>query len=214
MNSESWLRAQYQTVIKQRDELQYRYEQLARENQDLRRSVSELSFQLSQLTPTNFCQLMERNHPQGLGFNRRLLDPPVSTAMSEKKTDHRNINFECELRGHAGAVYCIDITKDNKWIASGSIDKLIVIWKGTFPYKQVGSLNGHTQLVSGVCWDSNLSLAPVERKGTQPTITSTPILYSSSFDKTVGSGSCRKSPLPPFNFHQRFEFGTQCNVSV
>ena len=60
MNSEVWLRAQYQTVIKERDQLQSELVYMERENQDLRRSVFELSYQLSQLTPSNFFRIQRQ----------------------------------------------------------------------------------------------------------------------------------------------------------
>lgn len=204
MNSEVWLRAQYQTVIKERDQLQSKLKYMERENQDLRKSVFELSYQLSQLTPTSLFQIQHKpgesnwkpvpllqqhaqqynqqgntnyiNHQDsqvslsspvktGDGSDQQvqlqqqqqqvvlpLVPPPPQLDLIINNDDKRCIEYETEIRGHAGAVYCSDISADNRYIATGSFDKTIIIWDVSFPYKMRCCLNGHTQLVSDVCW--------------------------------------------------------------
>lgn len=204
MNSEVWLRAQYQTVIKERDQLQSKLKYMERENQDLRKSVFELSYQLSQLTPSSLFQIPRKlgesnwkpvallqqqgqhSYQHGNANSNNQQDPQMSQTSPMKtldggdqqaqqqalqqvvlplvppppqldliinhNDDKRSIAYETEIRGHAGAVYCSDISADNRYLATGSFDKTIIIWDVTFPYKMRCCLNGHTQLVSDVCW--------------------------------------------------------------
>lgn len=182
--SETLLRAQYQTIVKERDTLQNQFDELERENQELRRSVYELSLQLSQLSPTSIFQIGSRG---GKWKSLELLDdnsaliPPHNPIDFVSSQDTRQISFKSDLKGHNGSVYCMDVSHNGKWIASGSFDKSILIWKGSFPHKQIAILMGHTQLVSAVAWGQ-------EKVGDVTSAESTalpPVLYSSSYDKTV-----------------------------
>lgn len=200
MNSEAWLRTQYQNVIKEREELQLQCEQLINENYNLKKAVFELSNQLSLIQPNYYflySNLLKKFNFINLKNNN--LQSIEDIQRNNQKNENRTLNFECELKGHSGAIYCVDISPDNRWIASGSFDKTIVIWKGNFPYKQVAILSGHTQLVSGLCWGHN-PLSSTTTSNTSSTLSSSttttnsqdkkndsnaPILFSTSFDKTV-----------------------------
>ena len=111
--------------------------------------------------------------------------------------DKRCVEYETEIRGHSGAVYCSDISADNRYIATGSFDKTIIIWDVEFPYKMRCSLNGHTQLVSDLCW-AVIGKSAIdqcredEEEGEEEGIRERKrhlackyLLYSVSFDKTV-----------------------------
>ena len=279
MNSESWLRTQYQNIIKERDDLQLKYNQLINENFDLKRAVFELSQQIIHQRVSynsSFNNLSSNPYPSSLPpsilsppstslplpptlyYNQnnkqfQFNDPssssssPSSSSLFNKTTnirnqnlifsddnfhlknkinDDRTLNFECELRGHNGAIYCVDISSNNRWIASGSFDKTIVIWKGNFPYKQVAVLSGHTQLVSGLCWGpdplptsttttSSTSATSKQDKKNEP---SAPILFSTSFDKTVIYSSfqffCLFLLFFLFDLSDRFVFGIQLKEFV
>jgi WD40 repeat protein len=212
MSTEAGLRTQYQYVIKERDELQSQCDQLTRENFNLRKAVYELSSQLSHLTSSNFFRYDSKT--QQFGFIHSNITAPLAVSMiptsvplpsggrdvsfptaplTQTLRDNRTLNFECELKGHNGPIYCVDITPDNRWIASGSFDKTIVIWKGTVPYKQESILTGHSQLISGLCWGRESLTTPSSEKkmDTNPA----PVLYSTSFDKTVCVLHSAFSPL-------------------
>lgn len=213
--SESGLRTQYQYVIKERDELQLQCDHLTRENLNLRKAVYELSCQLSSLTthhhasssitsPSGSSSFFSYNsNLQQFQFNLHGLPgagmetstgaggeaasyPLALLHGHDYNRDNRTLSFECELKGHNGAVYCVDITSDSRWIASGGFDKTIVIWKGTVPYKQESILLGHHQLVSGLCWGREPPLQSNSEKKNE-TNNLPPVLYSTSFDKTVPS---------------------------
>ena len=61
------------------------------------------------------------------------------------------------LRGHAKSVGALVITKDNKYIISGSQDHSVRIWNTQDNYKQEAVLQGHTKEVKAlvVTSDSN-----------------------------------------------------------
>jgi WD40 repeat protein len=216
MSTEAGLRTQYQYVIKERDELQSQCDQLTRENLNLRKAVYELSSQLSHLTSSNFFRYDSKT--QQFGFINSSapisllpVDPTAPSPLSGTLMvrDNRTLNFECELKGHNGPIYCVDITPDNRWIASGSFDKTIVIWKGTVPYKQESVLTGHSQLISGLCWGRE-PLLPVSSDKKIETNTA-PVLYSTSFDKTVQPAFVLPSLL---TLLLRCGFGTQIKLFV
>ena len=187
MQSEALLRAQYQTIVKERDGLLTRFEQLERENKELRRSVYELSLQLSQLSPTSIFEAVSKGSKwKSVGLIEDQLTSSLPllpfTVDTTSTGDRRQISYQSELKGHTGSVYCMDVSYDGLWIASGSLDKNILVWKGNFPHKQIASLSGHTQLISGIAWG-------LERGGDfsgPDDAPLPPVLYSSSFDKTVG----------------------------
>jgi WD40 repeat protein len=210
--SESGLRTQYQYVIKERDELQLQCDHLTRENLNLRKAVYELSCQLSSLTahhyPANSAisnnsansayfsynsNLQQFQFTQGSGGATTTAPPSAISSTyplalihgHDYNRDNRTLSFECELKGHNGAVYCVDITSDNRWIASGGFDKTIVIWKGTVPYKQESILLGHQQLVSGLCWGREPPIQSNSEKKKNDANILAPVLFSTSFDKTV-----------------------------
>ena len=189
MSSEALLRAQYQTIVKERDALLGRFDQLERENKELRRSVYELSLQLSHLSPTSIFEIGSKDGKwKSVGLiadqsSAALPPPPLSTVDATTSTDTRQVSFQADLRGHTGSVYCVDISHEGTWIATGSLDKNILVWKGSFPHKQIACLTGHTQLISGLSW----GLERVGESNGPDEVPLPPVLYSCSFDKTVWS---------------------------
>jgi len=72
------------------------------------------------------------------------------------------------LSGHGGPVYTCKFNPAGSYIASGSQDKLILLWKVYGDCANWGTLKGHTNSVLDVCWS---------RDGDQ--------LFSASADKTA-----------------------------
>ena len=78
--------------------------------------------------------------------------PPQLKLMLDNNDDKRNIQYESEVRGHSGAIYCCDISCDCQFLATGSFDKSIIVWDAAFPHKMICCLQGHSQLVSDLSW--------------------------------------------------------------
>ncbi len=132
MNSEIWLRAQYQTVLKERDYLQNQLDLKQKENEDLRRSVFELSYILQSSGNQNLRisdrfnresiinnQSSTRNHPRSI-VNVSSLQLDILGNAHEK-----SFRFDTELKGHSGAVYSVAFSSGGKWLASGGIDRSV-----------------------------------------------------------------------------------------
>lgn len=161
MNSEAWLKAQYQTVLKERDNLQLLVNSLQAENNKLRQTVFDLSAQISQQSSSYGKLKIDK-----VSSEKLLQDSPL------RKLDHNQnlITLESELSGHNGSILAASFSKDKTYIASSGFDRIIRIWNATFPYKMHLSLSGHNQLVPVLMWGENQYVK---------------FLFSSSYDKTV-----------------------------
>lgn len=58
------------------------------------------------------------------------------------------------LNGHTGKIYCIALTNDSKYIASGSFDKTIIIWS-LGQLEKIHSLTGHKDAVRDIAAHPN-----------------------------------------------------------
>jgi WD40 repeat protein len=166
MNSEPWLRTQYQTVVKERDALQNQLKILERENEQLRNSVFHLSQIISEKTPKFGFHLDNRNYSiknnGNEGMNRNLSESDVGE-------DKRLVTYECDFDANSGAIFCADYSNDGRYLATGGLDRNVRLWNGMHPYKLISTFTGHSQLVSALSWDSSPKAH----------------LFSTSFDKTV-----------------------------
>ena len=66
-------------------------------------------------------------------------------------------NPDCPVRGHSASVNCVDFSPDGLTIASGSgssyeNDNSVRVWD-VKTGKQLWQLTGHTDMVTGVCFD-------------------------------------------------------------
>lgn len=137
MNSEVWLRAQYQAVVKERDALQNQLELKQKENDDLRKSVFELSYLMSlQSAAGNVFRISDRlnrntssqTNPTMMPLRGPLPLPSPGKPLAIDTDMMPFFRFEAELKGHSGAVYCTAFSVSGRWLASGSIDRTIRIW--------------------------------------------------------------------------------------
>ena len=71
------------------------------------------------------------------------------------------------LKGHSAYVRGLDLSPDNKILASGSLDNNIMLWKYASESTAFKTLEGHKHSVNSVCFVSNQ------------------ILASGSYDKTI-----------------------------
>lgn len=179
MNSEVWLRAQYQAVVKERDQLQEKVRLLERDNGELKRAVQDLSLLVTQRHPEYALHVGERRFKQvndisdtnGADTAKKTSSPlkqrQLSADEAADSAGKLEVLLEGELKGHVGSVYCGQFSCDGRWIASGGLDQTVRVWdaKGM---KQVCAISDHSQLVSDVLWTQ-----------------AKPSLFSCSYDKSL-----------------------------
>jgi COMPASS component SWD3 len=132
MNSEIWLRAQYQAVLKERDFLQNQLDLKQKENEDLRKSVFELNYML-QSSGNQSLRIAERfNHEIITNYHPLIRNHPrliINSSSSHLDTlgsdNEQSFRFDTELKGHSGAIYSIAFAPCGKWLASGGIDRSV-----------------------------------------------------------------------------------------
>lgn len=99
-------------------------------------------------------------------------------ALTTNSASHEQFAFDTiELAGHDGPVFSIDYDPQGDILASGSMDKTILLWQAApatgssenLPYTNIGQITGHKGAITRVVWSR-------ETHG----------IYSSSSDSTVG----------------------------
>jgi len=161
--SNSFVREQYDKLLKESKILKQKVETLEKENIALKNSLYNLS-------ATYSVNNGNKKHPFVFNFEN---DKSENEELTETQTeieqeDVNNIHFSIKhkLKGHNGAVYTVDFSPSGEFLASGSFDKSVCIWD---PYtgKKLKQMIKHTMNVTDLCW-SNDSLK----------------LISGSFDQT------------------------------
>jgi COMPASS component SWD3 len=184
-------------------------DRLERENRDLKRSVYELSYKLTQLEeqsgqvkrPYDIDSMLED------GVSNRAEYEVEKTSIEQGHSSRRDedgllLYPKSILKNHTGAVYTTKFSPCGRLLASGSFDKSVRIWDmiSNFQQQQVSCLAEHQQLVSDLSW-SNDSLA----------------LLSGSFDHTIKLWDVHSSvpkgsyTVTPGGFVQAVEFDPSDN---
>lgn len=72
-----------------------------------------------------------------------------------KKDDIEEENWKCvhRLQGHDADVIDLAWNRNDKYLASASLDNTVIVWNADDGFKELQKLNGHTNFVKGITWD-------------------------------------------------------------
>ena len=158
VSSEAYYKQHLENVQKENKELKQQLDNMERQNRDLKRSVYELSMlNLSQLgkdsksEPFNIDNILGEVPAELLKEHKSSVNALNPLDGREGKKDNRTFGHAFDLKGHVGAVYCVDFSPCGKMIASGSFDKTVKVWD-TQVQREVLTFDKHRSNVSDVCW--------------------------------------------------------------
>ncbi|SAM09249.1 hypothetical protein [Absidia glauca] len=69
--------------------------------------------------------------------------------------DGKVFQMRYDLKGHTGAVYCVEFSPSGELLATGSFDKTIRLWEFKESQKEVICLKAHTLNVSDLAWTTD-----------------------------------------------------------
>lgn len=142
------------------NELVEKLAKVEKDNRELKRSVYDLSMTVNQLNQLNATsskksmQVLESLDISKVLARNSSVEKEVFnyTEKVEEQLFHRQLEF----RGHTGAVYTVQFSKCGRYIASGSMDRKVLLWDVTMQEKnQLAVLQQHTQLVIDLDWSSD-----------------------------------------------------------
>ena len=103
----------------------------------------------------NFAETIFKKKIQNIGtkieklsYEKKLKSSRFSNTL-EKIKGQLESNFSLFIEGHIDRVSCVAVTKDNKYIISGSEDKTIRIWN-ILQKTQEAVLKGHVSCINSV----------------------------------------------------------------
>jgi len=181
----------YEDILKERDQLKQKVEELEFVNQKLKKSVTYLSDSLSSQSSNcqnyfNFKKSFVGDKNVKDASSRRIGLAIADTgdvadldfSENENESDDRKLSLTAEIKGHAGAVYTGSFSPNGQLVATGGLDKTVRVWELRESNTQVLSAKPHRQLVSSVSWfsdgkrllsgsfDSTITLHDIEQRCT------------------------------------------------
>jgi len=157
--SNSFVREQYDKLLKESKILKQKVETLEKENIALKNSLYNLSATYSVNNNNKkhpFVFDFENDKTENEELNETTKSEHNDEVLVEQENFKNNYHFSVKhkLKGHAGAVYVVDFSPTGDLLASGSFDKSICIWD---PYtgKKLKQMIKHTMNVTDLCWSQD-----------------------------------------------------------
>eukprot|EP01135_Chromosphaera_perkinsii_P001645 Nk52_evm22s208 gene=Nk52_evmTU22s208 len=157
VNNEAYYKQHLEVVQKENKELKQQLDNIERQNRDLKRSVYELSMlNLSQMgkdrgEPFNIDKILGEIPAELVKEHNGSVSTLNPLDGREGKKDGRQFGYTCDLKGHSGAVYCVEFSPCGKLLASGSFDRTVKVWD-TQLQREIMTFDKHRSNVSDVCW--------------------------------------------------------------
>eukprot|EP00053_Salpingoeca_punica_P007584 m.69073 g.69073 ORF g.69073 m.69073 type:complete len:455 (+) comp14223_c2_seq4:126-1490(+) len=130
---------------------------LENENRFLRKSVYDLNMKLALARAIPGRRVPHFDVDAMLESDKGELPAELEEqAGSANKQDSRYFSFKFELRGHAGAVYCVRFSPNGALLATASFDKTVKIWD-VMLRKEVLTVRGHNLNVLDLSWSTDSS---------------------------------------------------------
>ena len=175
LSRDSYYKSHLVTVTKENAALKQQVEALARENRDLKKSLFEVSLRHE----AALSQLESGQPPAAAAANRAA--PAVQGISAADESDgrgrflekgerqwnesaqqgqfgegslNRQFEWNCDLKGHSGAVYSVQFSPCGLFLASGSFDKTVRIW-GLENQQELHCCAEHQLNVTDVSWSGD-----------------------------------------------------------
>ncbi|ORX48481.1 WD40 repeat-like protein [Hesseltinella vesiculosa] len=169
---------QIEKLLKEVKQLKQRVDVMDKENNALKKSIYDLSARyaasISQgglnYRPGTFVTDDSSNNQTAISKAQEMLSMAVQQVGGDIEAlqtnnydtkESKQFQMRDELKGHSGAVYCLEFSPNGEFLASGSFDKTVRIWEFQSKQKELYCLKGHTMNVSDLAWtpDSNCILS-------------------------------------------------------
>ncbi|OZJ02575.1 hypothetical protein BZG36_04198 [Bifiguratus adelaidae] len=165
--------AQIEKLTKESKALKQKVDQLEKENNNLKKSIYDLSVRYAATLQQGSAAQAYRPgafavDPDDLSSDlatrtHKVITQAVQEVQNESADDYgksyrdkstEGLEFEMkyEFKGHFGAVYSVRYSRNGKLLVSGSFDKTVRIWDAMTTQKEIGCLKGHNLNIADVSW--------------------------------------------------------------
>ncbi|KAG1459361.1 hypothetical protein G6F56_006178 [Rhizopus delemar] len=162
---------QVEKLLKEVKQLKQKVDVLDKENIALKKSIYDLSARYAASIsqgglPYKTGPFVIDNEvtPTGKEMLSKVVQEATSGDMEQFQSvyhdarDGKPFQLRYELKGHVGAVYCVEFSPNGALLASGSFDKTVRIWDTASAQKETHCLKGHALNISDLAWTPDSSM--------------------------------------------------------